>query len=328
MSMVNIVVRNGANVKLAAIYVGTGGAHLGISDALVYLGILTDKTPQELGEDYVLQRGQRPSPSPPPVTHLTAGHYVLYPKDTATPQLQPRPEPQIPTLFRRKVKSPKEKKNSTNADELAGALALLSTKEDEIDDEEEDDDQVLPEEVARYSRFTLSLSLRDRRCIVSGVADPDDLEGGHIIPHSWKRAKGVDDIQNGALMMGPIHRAFDRQYWSVVWDDGVKKWRVVAMDKKCPPEIVGNFLLTPDAGIGEDGVSYEDVFVNPRFLRFHLETAVFRRMRGGAEEEDLADKPMREIVKVWGDEQAFAQYVQTGGAPRVACSDGFYHRDL
>src|SRR5687767_4114673 len=55
----------------------------------------------------------------------------------------------------------------------------------------DDEETMNPVEYKRYSRFILSLGMRDRRCIVTGNTNPDALIGAHIIPHAWRKLEYV-----------------------------------------------------------------------------------------------------------------------------------------
>jgi hypothetical protein len=142
------------------------------------------------------------------------------------------------------------------------------------------------------SQFTFSLALRDRRCVVTGNTDPEQLLGVHVIPLLWKQHKyiglpimikhrinldyaemGVNDIRNGLLMTKTLYTSFYNQHWSVIKD--YKGFRIVAITKECPSDIIGTYLLEPD-----DGVGYDDMFVDPLLLEYHLESAVSRRIKG------------------------------------------------
>ncbi|KAI8826587.1 uncharacterized protein EV422DRAFT_510734 [Fimicolochytrium jonesii] len=322
--MSHLTIRNPNNTKLAVVYVGRESTdYVKKGDVLTYLSILTGTPLPVLTEHYILQKGIKPSGTTAATGDLRSGHHVIFPKSPSHPQLQPVGGPS-PTLFPPKKPSSKPP-SQTDLTTAVGALSLEdATREDESDP--------TPEEVQRYAMFTLSLALRDRRCVVTGNAHPNLLVGAHIIPHSWKRRQyiglpqeitevlslgyeemGVNDFRNGALMDSAVHTAFGLQYWSVVWEDTTKKWRVVAMSKEVPAGLVGKYLLSPDPGVAADGGSYEDSFINPEFLEYHFKTAVLRRMKGGGEIDDLGDKPTQDVIKVWSDDQTFARYVASGG---------------
>ncbi|KAJ3042559.1 hypothetical protein HDV00_007093 [Rhizophlyctis rosea] len=286
--MTNLTVRSGDNKKLASIYVGRKPNHsILFKDCILYLSHLTNTPIVEIMQNYHFLAGTKIDTGALGITDgtLGAGHYIIHPKSELTPQLTTIPITTQPTL------SPPRSTCTDNKD-------------------------LSPEDMKHYAHFRFSLGLRGRRCIASGNADPEVLVGTHIIPHSWKNCSyiglptditdtltftydemGVDDIRNGALMESSIHTAFNLQYWSVVWEEDVGKWRIVAISKEAPKHIIGKYLIMPDPGDAETPLRYEDMFINPRFLQYHLQTAVLRHMRGGGGPDDEIDKPLADLIK-------------------------------
>ncbi|KAI9002343.1 hypothetical protein BC832DRAFT_540982 [Gaertneriomyces semiglobifer] len=237
MSMVNAVVRNGANERLAVIYVGRGPQRsVSYEDVVLYLSILTHTSIEDIRTQYCLQPGTK--------------HISGRAEPALFPSRKPSRSPSVASI--------------TEEMEHLKVTEQPSTEEDTAN----------PEVVKCYARFTLSLAMRDRRCIVTRNANPDVLEGARIIPHSWKSRQytglpddirdtllfeystmGVDDIRNGALMERSVHTSF--------------RFAVLA-----PQHIIGTLLATPDVGEGNAGERYEDMFINRRFLEFHLQTGL------------------------------------------------------
>ncbi|KAI9017135.1 hypothetical protein BC832DRAFT_9107 [Gaertneriomyces semiglobifer] len=333
MSMVNCVIRNGDNAKLAVIYVGRGTDSISYDDCLRYLSILTSVSTDDLRIKYRLCKGLKSEETQQAITSggLQAGHYTIVPLSTDTPELVPSTSTE--RLFPPSAPSTRASRSSSKIDinqELSQDFPFMKIDAPE-EKEVTDDEELSPEEVQQYALFSLSLGLRDRRCVASGVANPNKLVGAYVIPHSWKARRyeglpldirnqltfeyaemGVDDVRNGMLLESAIHNDFHHQYWSVV-EDEPDRWRIVAITKEAPKNIVGKFLLLPDPGEAEDGELYQNMFVFPEFLRFHLKTAVLRRMRGDGEGDDTYDKPIYDAIKIWADDARFTQYVASGG---------------
>ena len=166
----------------------------------------------------------------------------------------------------------------------------------------------------------------------------DQWEGAHIIPHSapiwrasaWDQTKmqndfaplGIDDIRNGLLLKDDIHKAFDKQYWSVV--EVGDQLKIVKLHKLCPHGIADTFLQLPDDNRTDDGndFSITDFFIwvgvevppfaDKTLLRFHLETGVFRWMTGaGAKEEYFGDDDDMGAIKVLSGDFSFDNYITT-----------------
>ncbi|KAI8816114.1 uncharacterized protein EV422DRAFT_333959 [Fimicolochytrium jonesii] len=336
--MINAVFSTeGAAEVLAVVFVGANSTRP-FPDVLLFLSILTGVPVQTLQSHYRFFSKQQTLNAADPNLNIGPGHYVVQPNADEDPAL-----PQLGRWANTVSLFPPRSAASSRAGPRpgsAGTVASASNPPSGVSTPRDDDTEASPEAVKRYARFTLSLGLRDRRCVVTGNADPDALEGAHIIPHSWKRQHYwglpedirqtllldyqplcIDDVRNGCLMEASIHAAFNMQYWSVV-DEGDGRWRVVAMDKKAPSSIVGQYLRIPDPGSADNHLTYPECFVNPRFLQFHLQSAVFRRMRGAGEDDegdyDDRDKPLGDVMKIWADEENFGRYVRSGGNVALA----------
>ncbi|KAG0132636.1 HNH endonuclease-domain-containing protein [Tuber indicum] len=158
-----------------------------------------------------------------------------------------------------------------------------------------------PNTCGREDRFNHEISNRDRKCVISGISNPEILiqaniwttfEAAHIFPleHEslWTQrdyGQWVEDIddatgsstinspQNGFLLQSDVHRMFDQYLISVNPDDGYK---VV--------------VFTIDF-LGHDGKILDPVCRNPadphrvsdQLLRWHFRQSVLANMRGAGE---------------------------------------------
>ncbi|RKO87833.1 hypothetical protein BDK51DRAFT_38975 [Blyttiomyces helicus] len=179
-----------------------------------------------------------------------------------------------------------------------------------------------PEELRLYSRFALQVGLRDRRCIVTGDRDEGVLEGLHDVPFSWRARKylmGIDDVQNGMLLHHELHHMFNCQFWTVVPDDG--RWRIFIISPRASNLVKaksGQFLQELDPT--PEGIK-PIPFVHSACFKFHLETAVFQRIRGNRElDHDMKGSRDDAAVQIWSDDVNFGAYVRCAGDVTMALS--------
>ncbi|KAI8823725.1 uncharacterized protein EV422DRAFT_522094 [Fimicolochytrium jonesii] len=311
--MISAIFRNAQDVRIARIPIGPPPATVRLDDVYLVLSTLTNTPVSNFKDQYNIRVTATGETLPAGCQAITAGKYQVLPKADAVDLTEAAPGA---GLFPPRSSS----KPGSRTPSRSGSSESLTLE------------TTAAAEVKRYARFTMSLALRDRRCIVTGKMDPYILVGAHIIPHTWKNReyiglpphirdalddRGVDHISNGALMEGGIHTSFDFQHWSVV-EEGDGKWRIIRITPSAPEEIIGKYLITPDAGGPSDGMSYPDLFIDPIFLRFHFRTAVFRHMQAAGDDDDHPfddgeDKLMKDVIKVWGNDQRFNLFVESGG---------------
>ncbi|KAI9094353.1 hypothetical protein DFS34DRAFT_245524 [Phlyctochytrium arcticum] len=288
---------NSAGSRIASIYALCGLRYV---DVLLYLSILTRVQPENISANYDLVIGRAGSLPLDPTANITPGVYRI-----------------VPTQGQSDIKLTSEPSDSC----------------DLFPPYYNDDAPVAREDIHKYTSFDLSVAMRDRRCIVMGISEPNRLVGAPIIPFAWKPQdymslptdianiliqdcpEGINDLRNGALIEMWVCGAFKYQDWSVV-PDGTS-WRVVAMTGGCPKDLVGKFLRLPDPGDGDFEQSYRDQFIHPRFLQFHLESAVWRHIHAYgvadvADDEVIYDykKSRVGLVQIWQNDRIFANSFQ------------------
>ncbi|KAK9234711.1 HNH endonuclease-domain-containing protein, partial [Lipomyces kononenkoae] len=144
---------------------------------------------------------------------------------------------------------------------------------------------------------------RDRKCVITGVANPDRLialndwssyHAAHIFPLSgedwfvrnsfsrWitnragERDTGINSCQNGLLMLSHIHEKFDNFSISINPDDN---YRIITF--RDDVFNVGGRLLDPS----------DENSVRNELLRLHFRQAVLANMRGAGEPVFETDFP-------------------------------------
>ncbi|RKO83177.1 hypothetical protein BDK51DRAFT_50235 [Blyttiomyces helicus] len=294
--------------KIAAIYAGTES--ILTSDVFLFLAILTRTSPKDFASHMVLRAGKQAGNTVPPIPlseRIVAGFYTLSRNPIKDPLTLDMSGAAAPTLF-----APRSRPNSPKY--LAESLGNMTLEA------HPSSENLTPEELRRYSLFALRVGLRDRRCVVNGDSDEGELEGSHVVPFSaLSELTGIDDVQNGMLMRHEVHHGFDRQFWTVVPDEG--RWRIFILSPRASKLVkakAGQFLQEPDP-------TPEDIepvpFVHSACFEFHLQTAVFRRMRGNGElDDDMNGSRYDAAVQIWSDDVKFDAYVRCAGDVAMALS--------
>ncbi|RKO91013.1 hypothetical protein BDK51DRAFT_26304 [Blyttiomyces helicus] len=312
--------------KIAAIYAGTES--ILTSDVFLFLAILTRTSPKDFASHMVLRAGKQAGNSAPPIPlseRIPAGFYTLSRNPTKDPLTLDMSGADAPSLF-----APRSRPNSQiDLAESLGNMTLEAHPSSE---------SLTPEELRRYSCFALRVGLRDRRCVVTGDSDEGVLEGSHVVPFSWRARQydglppallelfrdtfeltGIDDVQNGMLLHHELHHGFNRQFWTVVPDEG--RWRIFIVSPRASNLVkakAGQFLQEPDPT--PEGIE-PVLFVHSACFKFHLETAVFRRMRGNGElDDDMKGSRDDAAVQIWSDDVKFDAYVRCAGDVAMALS--------
>ncbi|KAK9233763.1 HNH endonuclease-domain-containing protein [Lipomyces kononenkoae] len=160
----------------------------------------------------------------------------------------------------------------------------------------------------RDEAFRQRVRERDRKCVITGVANPDRLialndwssyHAAHIFPLSgedwfirnsfspWitnragERDTGINSCQNGLLMLSHIHEKFDNFSISINPDDN---YRIITF--RDDVFNVGGRLLDPVCRDPSDENSVRD-----ELLRWHFRQAVLANMRGAGEPVFETDFP-------------------------------------